>query len=83
MASKRKAAYHNDLGVLLEKEGELTDALEQYRLARTEDPDLILAYINAGNVNVSGEGEASRAQDHFRKSMEIYPSSEWDEEINK
>ena len=32
---------------------------------------------------LSGEGEASRAQDHFRKSMEIYPSSERDEEINK
>jgi tetratricopeptide (TPR) repeat protein len=56
MASKRNAAYHNDLGVLLEKKGELTDALEQYRLARTEDPDLILAYINAGNVNVKWRG---------------------------
>jgi len=56
MASKRNVAYHNDLGVRLEKEGELTDALEQYRLTRTEDPDLILAYINAGNVNVKRRG---------------------------
>ena len=56
MASKRKAAYHNDLGVLLEKEGELTDALEQYRLARTEEPDLDPGLYYAGNVNVKRRG---------------------------
>jgi tetratricopeptide (TPR) repeat protein len=72
MAARRKAAYHNDLGVLLEKEGELTDALEQYRLARKEDPDLVLAYINAGNVNVKLE-KLTEAEDLYRHALELDP----------
>ena len=44
------AAYHNDLGVLFEREGNLKEALKQYRLAREIDPGLVVASINAGNV---------------------------------
>jgi len=72
MASKRKATYHNDLGVLLEREGELTDALEQYRLARREAPDLVLAYINAGNVNVK-LGKLTEAEHLYHQALELDP----------
>jgi len=71
-AARRKAAYHNDLGVLLEKEGEFSDALEQYRLARREDPKLVLAYINAGNVNVK-LGKLTAAEGLYRQAIEMDP----------
>lgn len=47
-----EAAYHNDLGVLLEREGDLEGALEHYKTAQKKDPKLNVAYINAGNVCV-------------------------------
>jgi len=72
VAARRKAAYHNDLGVLLEREGELTGALEQYRLARREDPTLVLAYINAGNVNVK-LGKLTEAEDLYRQAIKMDP----------
>lgn len=72
LAAKKEAAYHNDLGVLLEREGDLTGALEQYRIARKQDPDLVLAYINAGNVNVKLEKLAS-AEELYRQALNRDP----------
>ena len=72
LAAKREAAYHNDLGVLLEKDGDLAGALEQYRIARKQDPDLVLAYINAGNVNVKLE-KLTDAEDLYRQALTLNP----------
>ncbi len=72
LAAKRSAAYHNDLGVLLEKEGNLADALKQYRIARKQDPDLVLAYINAGNVNVKLK-KLTDAEDLYRQALQQDP----------
>jgi tetratricopeptide (TPR) repeat protein len=72
LSAKREAAYHNDLGVLLEREGDLTGALEQYRIARKQDPELVLAYINAGNVNVKLE-QLTEAEDLYRQALNRDP----------
>lgn len=65
---KKQAAAHNDLGVILEREGDLIGALEHYRIAREQDPDMILAYINAGNVYVK-LNRLSAAEDLYRKAL--------------
>ena len=72
LSAKREAAYHNDLGVLLEREGDLAGALEQYRIARKQDPDLVLAYINAGNVNVKLK-KLTEAEDLYQKALNKDP----------
>lgn len=48
--SKTPAAGHNNLGIILEEAGNLSGALAQYRLALQADPELTVAYVNAGNV---------------------------------
>jgi tetratricopeptide (TPR) repeat protein len=71
---RREATFRNDLGVLLEREGDLEGALEQYRRAREKDPSLVLAYINAGNVRVKLKelGEAKRL---YREALERDPAN--------
>lgn len=70
----RQAAFHNDLGVLLEREGDLEGAREQYRLARDRDPGLVLAYINAGNVEVK-LNELEAAKRLYREALERDPAN--------
>ena len=72
LAVKRQAAAHNDLGVLREREGDLTGALEQYRIARKQDPELVLAYINAGNVKVK-LNKLTAAADLYRQALQREP----------
>ncbi len=71
---KRRAAFHNDLGVLLEREGDLEGALEQYRTAREIDPGLVPAYVNAGNVRFQ-LGEFDQAVRLYREALEIDPDN--------
>lgn len=71
---RREAAFHNDLGVLLEREGDLEGALEQYRIARAKDPGLVLAYINAGNVRVK-LGDLEGAEQLYRQALEREPEN--------
>ncbi len=72
--AERLAAFHNDLGVLLEGEGDLEGALEQYRIAREKDPGLVSAYVNAGNVRFK-LGEPDRAERLYREALEIDPDN--------
>ncbi len=69
---QQEAVYHNDLGVLLERDGDLRGALTQYQLARKKDPDLVLAYINAGNVLVK-MNELIEAEQLYRQALEREP----------
>lgn len=71
---KREAVFHNDLGVFLEQEGDLDGALEQYRIARTRDPGLVLAYINAGNVRVKLD-ELEEARQIYREALKLEPEN--------
>lgn len=74
VAEKREAVFHNDLGVVLEREGDLEGALTQYRLAREKDPGLVAAYINAGNVRVK-EGDLEEAEQFYRAALDREPSN--------
>jgi len=58
------AAYHNDIGVLFEREGKLEEALKHYRIARQIDPALLIASVNAGNVWVK--------LDNFQQAVSCY-----------
>ena len=69
---KREGAYHNDRGVLLEKEGDLDGALKQYRLARRKDPTLTRAYINAGNVYIK-LNQLGQAEELYLQALEREP----------
>ncbi len=71
---KRLAAFHNDLGVLLEAEGDLEEALEQYRTARAIDPGLVAAYVNAGNVRFK-LGDLEEAKRLYREALEREPEN--------
>ncbi len=70
--TRERAAYHNDLGVLLEEEGDLEGAIKQYRLAIRKDPDLAIAYFNAGNVSVR-RGMLDQAVAYYRKALRRRP----------
>ncbi|MFH1038623.1 MAG: tetratricopeptide repeat protein [PVC group bacterium] len=69
---EEEAVYHNDLGVLLEREGDLDGALAQYRIARQKDPGLVFAYINAGNVLVK-MNQLTEAEQLYRQALEQEP----------
>ncbi len=71
---KQEAVFHNDLGVFLEQDGDLDGALEQYRIARTRDPGLVLAYINAGNVRVK-LNDLGKARQLYRESLKLEPEN--------
>ncbi len=71
---KREAVLHNDLGVYLERDGDLAAALEQYRIARLRDPGLVIAYINAGNVRVK-LNEFEEARKLYREALELEPEN--------
>jgi len=70
---KKRAAHHNDLGVLLEKEGDLEGALRQYRLAIRNNPDLAVAYFNAGNISVH-RGRLDEAEGYYRSALRRDPN---------
>ena len=71
---RREAVFHNDLGVFLERDGDLEGALEQYRIARAKDRGLTAAYINAGNVHVK-LGELDQAAKLYREALEREPDN--------
>ncbi|MDP8236367.1 MAG: tetratricopeptide repeat protein [Candidatus Erginobacter occultus] len=71
---RREAVFHNDLGVFLERDGDLEGALEQYRIARAKDRGLVAASINAGNVHVK-LGELDRAAQLYREALEREPDN--------
>ncbi len=73
-AERREAVFHNDLGVVREREGDLEGALDQYRLAREKDPGLVPAYINAGNVRVK-QGDLPAAERLYRAALDRDPAN--------
>lgn len=69
-----EAAQHNDLGVALEKEGELEHALRQYKIARRKDPALVVAIVNAGNVCVKLNNLAGAVY-YYQSALEREPDN--------
>ena len=72
--SKTPAAGHNNLGIILEKGGNLSGALAQYRLALEADPELIVAYINAGNICFKLNNFAG-ADYYYREALRLNPDN--------
>lgn len=70
--SAKEAAHHNDLGVILEKDGDFERALQQYKIAQQKDPRLIEAFINAGNVSVKLNNLAG-AEYYYRRVLRREP----------
>ncbi len=70
--SAEEAAHHNDLGVILEKDGDFERALQQYKIAQQKDPRLIEAFINAGNVSVKLNNLAG-AEYYYRRALRRKP----------
>lgn len=66
------AAHHNDLGVILEQDGDHLGALQQYRLAAEKDPEFTLAYFNAGNVSVK-LNRLDEAVRYYRTALKTDP----------
>ena len=65
---------HNNLGVLLEAQGESDEAIEHYRQALEVNPDFSEAHNNWGNV-LQAHGKSDEAIDHYRQALEIKPDN--------
>ncbi len=68
------AAGHNNLGIILEEGGNLSGALTQYRLALEADPELTVAYVNAGNVCLKLNNFAG-ADYYYRAALRLNPDN--------
>jgi tetratricopeptide (TPR) repeat protein len=64
---------HNNLGLLLENQGHVTEAEEQYRLALRIFPDEIKAHINLGNSLVH-QDRLSEAIAQYQEALRIQPN---------
>jgi Flp pilus assembly protein TadD len=67
-----RAGQHNNLGVFLERQGDLEGALRQYKLAQKQDPSLTVAFVNAGNVNLQ-LGNLAGAVFYYREALRLEP----------
>jgi len=62
------AAEHNDLGVAYEQRGELDLARSQYQAALHQDPAMVRARVNLGNVEAA-RGEWAKAEHCYRRAL--------------
>ncbi len=72
--SKTTAAGHNNLGIILEEGGNLSGALAQYRLALKADPELTVAYVNAGNICLKLKNFVG-AEYYYRAALSLNPDN--------
>ncbi|MBF0100571.1 MAG: tetratricopeptide repeat protein [Desulfobacterales bacterium] len=66
------AVIHNNLGLALERKGQLKDATEHYRKAIVIDPDLKESYYYLGAA-LSKLGELDKAITYYHKAIEQFP----------
>jgi len=67
------AEGHNDLGLLLERQGKLADAVAEYQRAIKADPGKPVFHFNLGNV-LAASGDAPGAERAYRKAIAIRPA---------
>jgi eukaryotic-like serine/threonine-protein kinase len=65
---------HNELGVLLQKQGRYTEALSEFRAASLVNPRNALALLNMGCMYLL-LGRAGEASDRLRQSMKLNPDA--------
>ncbi len=74
LAVEPHPAIHNDLGFVLERQGLIDEAVEQYRMALELDPESAAANQNLAR-NLADDGELISAEDHYRAAREQMPSA--------
>ena len=70
--SPHKSRQHYNLGVVLARNGNLDDAIKQYRKAIYVKPDNVEAYYNLGNALLR-KGNAKDAIYNYRKALQFDP----------
>src|SRR6185369_15314362 len=66
------AEAYNALGVVLQDQGKLNEAIENYERAATLKPEWFLPYHNLAECCV-GQGEPNRAVEYFRQAINREP----------
>jgi protein O-mannosyl-transferase len=70
--SPHQSRQHYNLGVVLAQNGNLDDAIKQYRSAIDIKPDYVEAYFNLGNA-LTKKGDVDDAIYNYRKALQIDP----------
>jgi len=70
--SPRSAVAHNNLGVILESEGNLSESIEHYRRASQIWPSYAPFFINLGRA-LASDGKPSEAVEALRRSILLRP----------
>jgi tetratricopeptide (TPR) repeat protein len=70
--SPHKARQHYNLGVVLARNGNFDDAIEQYHTALNFKPDYLEAYYNLGNA-LAQKGDGKSAIYNYRKALQLNP----------
>ncbi len=71
-AQPNNAMVHEALGRARRAQGQLQDALNEFRSAQRLRPAWHVAYLNAGEVNLQ-MGQCADAEQQFQKALEIAP----------
>lgn len=66
------ATAHYNLGVVLLRQGEVAEAISEYRRALAIEPDFAEARNNLG-VALAGQGQVDEAIERFREALKINP----------
>lgn len=75
LAIEPQPAIYNDLGFVLERQGMLDEATEQYRKSIELDPESASAHYNLA-ASLARSGAFAEAERHFRAALEKKPNSQ-------
>ncbi|MBX7246218.1 MAG: tetratricopeptide repeat protein [Candidatus Sumerlaeaceae bacterium] len=64
---------HNQIGVIMAREGRLDDAMERFRKALSVKPDYAEAHCNLGLALLS-KGDAGEAEAELRRALQLMPN---------
>ena len=71
-SGERTPELFYNTGLLLQKSGQLDDAIRLYREALTERPNFAEALLNLGHA-LKSQGHPDEARDHWRQALEHKP----------
>jgi protein O-mannosyl-transferase len=69
-----EALIHNDLGLLSEREGRESAAIQEYVAALALDPTLVAGHINLADA-LAATGRPAEAVDHFTAALRLEPGA--------
>ena len=65
---------HNNLGLVLQSQGSLPEAVAEFRNALRVDPRYAKAYYNLSKL-LAGQGDLNGAVENFRQALQVQPGS--------